>query len=90
MVDEATPLSYERYTGNWQGSSCGWLLTKQTMPMMIQGMKKTLPGLQQLLHGRAVGGAGRQRAGGGDVGTQRDPDDLPRRRQAVRGYDALT
>lgn len=44
-VDVATPLSYERYTGNWQGSSCGWLLTKQTMFMMIDGMSKTLPGL---------------------------------------------
>jgi phytoene dehydrogenase-like protein len=48
IVDEATPLSYERYTGNWQGSSCGWLLTKQTMPIMIQGMRKTLPGLRNL------------------------------------------
>lgn len=48
VVDEATPLSYERYTGNWQGSSCGWLLTKQTMPTMIQGMRKTLPGLRNL------------------------------------------
>jgi phytoene dehydrogenase-like protein len=46
VVDEATPLSYERYTGNWQGSSCGWLLTKQTMPMMIRGVRKTLPGLR--------------------------------------------
>ncbi len=27
VVDVATPLSYERYTGNWQGSRCGWLLT---------------------------------------------------------------
>jgi phytoene dehydrogenase-like protein len=44
-VDVATPLSYERYTGNWQGSSCGWLLTKQTMFMMIFGLPKTLPGL---------------------------------------------
>ncbi|MCL4860352.1 MAG: NAD(P)/FAD-dependent oxidoreductase [Caldilineaceae bacterium] len=46
VIDEATPLSYERYTGNWQGSSCGWLLTKQTMPMMVLGMAKTLPGLR--------------------------------------------
>jgi phytoene dehydrogenase-like protein len=46
VIDEATPLSYERYTGNWEGSSCGWLLTKQTMPMMIVGINKTLPGLQ--------------------------------------------
>jgi len=46
VIDEATPLSYERYTGNWEGSSCGWLLTKQTMPMMITGINKTLPGLR--------------------------------------------
>ena len=45
FVDVATPLSYERYTGNWQGSSCGWLLTKQTMPLMLSGLRKTLPGL---------------------------------------------
>ncbi len=43
VSDVATPLSYERYTGNWQGSSCGWLLTQKTMTMMIQGMPKTLP-----------------------------------------------
>jgi phytoene dehydrogenase-like protein len=46
VVDEATPLSYERYTGNWLGSSCGRLLTTRTMPMMIRGMSKTLRGLQ--------------------------------------------
>ncbi len=46
VVDEATPLSFERYTGNWQGSSTGWLLTKQTMMMMVLGMKKTIPGLK--------------------------------------------
>jgi phytoene dehydrogenase-like protein len=45
VVDEATPLSTERYTGNWQGSSTGWLLTTQTMTMNILGMRKTLPGL---------------------------------------------
>lgn len=45
VVDVATPLSYERYTGNWQGSSCGWLLTKSTMQQMLLGMRKTLPGL---------------------------------------------
>ncbi len=45
FADVATPLSYERYTGNWQGSSCGWLLTKQTMPLMLSGIRKTLPGL---------------------------------------------
>ena len=41
----ATPLSYERYTGNWLGSTCGWLLTDKTMMMMVKGMSKTLPDL---------------------------------------------
>jgi phytoene dehydrogenase-like protein len=45
LIDEATPLSHERCAGNWQGSSCGWLLTKNTMLLMIKGMEKTLPGL---------------------------------------------
>jgi phytoene dehydrogenase-like protein len=45
FVDEATPLSYERYTGNWMGATTGWLLTKETTPMMILGVPKTLPGL---------------------------------------------
>jgi len=44
-VDEATPVSYERYTGNWLGATSGWLLAKQTMPMMLLGVRKTLPGL---------------------------------------------
>jgi len=47
-VDEATPLSYERYTGNWMGSTCGWLMTTETMPMLIRGVPKTLPGLGNL------------------------------------------
>jgi phytoene dehydrogenase-like protein len=46
FIDEATPLSYERYTGNWMGATTGWLLTKSTTPMMILGVPKTLPGLE--------------------------------------------
>jgi phytoene dehydrogenase-like protein len=46
VKDVATPLSYERYTGNWLGSTCGWLLTDKTMMMMVRGMRKTLPGLK--------------------------------------------
>jgi len=42
-VDVATPITYERYTGNWQGSMEGWLITTKTMMMR---MNKTLPGLQ--------------------------------------------
>jgi phytoene dehydrogenase-like protein len=45
-VDEATPLSYERYTGNWMGSTTGWLLSRQSMPLMLAGVPKTLPGLR--------------------------------------------
>jgi phytoene dehydrogenase-like protein len=45
VIDEATPLSYERYTGNWQGSTCGFLLTTETMLMLINGVSKTLPRL---------------------------------------------
>ncbi len=46
VKDVATPLSYERYTGNWLGSTCGWLLTKETMPLLIKSVPKTLPGLE--------------------------------------------
>ncbi len=45
VVDVATPVSYERYTGNWQGATCGFLLTKETMRLMLLGIDKTLPGL---------------------------------------------
>lgn len=45
VKDVATPLSYERYTGNYLGATCGWLLTDKTMSLLIQGMDKTLPGL---------------------------------------------
>ncbi len=46
VVDVATPLSYERYTGNWLGSTCGWLPSKPTMHAMLLGMPKTLPKLR--------------------------------------------
>jgi phytoene dehydrogenase-like protein len=46
FADVATPLTYERYTGNWQGATCGWLLTKQTLSLSIKGVPKTLPKLQ--------------------------------------------
>ncbi|MHB1418384.1 MAG: phytoene desaturase family protein [Bacillota bacterium] len=42
VSDVATPLTYERYTGNWQGSMEGWLITVRTMRKRIP---KTLPGL---------------------------------------------
>ena len=46
VVDVATPLTTERYTGNWRGSMEGWLITTQNMGMAFGGgMSKTLPGL---------------------------------------------
>lgn len=45
VVDEATPLSYERYTSNWLGSTSGWLLSRETLPMLIMGVDHTLPRL---------------------------------------------
>ncbi|MFA6108322.1 MAG: NAD(P)/FAD-dependent oxidoreductase [Candidatus Latescibacterota bacterium] len=46
MVDVATPLTFERYTGNWQGSFEGWLLTPQNAHTVMKPMRQTLPGLQ--------------------------------------------
>jgi phytoene dehydrogenase-like protein len=42
MWDVATPLTFERYTGNWKGSAIGWDVTVDTFFMP---MSKTLPGL---------------------------------------------
>ncbi len=42
MTDVATPVTFERYTGNWQGCYEGFLTTPKTQMMR---MKKTLPGL---------------------------------------------
>jgi phytoene dehydrogenase-like protein len=47
VVDVATPLTYQRYTGNWQGSMEGWMINTETMGVtMGKGMRKTLPGLE--------------------------------------------
>jgi phytoene dehydrogenase-like protein len=42
MVDVATPVTFERYTGNWKGCYEGFLTTPKTQRMQ---MSKTLPGL---------------------------------------------
>lgn len=41
-TDVSTPATVIRYTNNWKGSYEGWLPTKHTG---MQGLKKTLPGL---------------------------------------------
>jgi phytoene dehydrogenase-like protein len=45
VVDVSTPITVERYTGNWKGSQEGWLITTDTIMLMGIGMEKTLPGL---------------------------------------------
>ena len=46
MVDVATPVTFEHYTGNWQGSFEGWLITPQNASTIMKPMSQTLPGLQ--------------------------------------------
>jgi phytoene dehydrogenase-like protein len=43
MVNVATPLTFERITGNWMGSITGWKLTPEQAMTTIP---RTLPGLQ--------------------------------------------
>ena len=47
MVDVATPVTFERYTGNWQGSSQGWVPTPEASNGTAWFSKKTLPGLER-------------------------------------------
>ncbi|MGO9411252.1 MAG: phytoene desaturase family protein [Spirochaetia bacterium] len=42
MTDVATPLTFERYTGNWKGSIEGWMATPRTG---MGQLRNTLPGL---------------------------------------------
>jgi phytoene dehydrogenase-like protein len=41
----ATPLTVERYTGNWQGFQA-WGVPGNPLGSMFRGLSKTLPGLQ--------------------------------------------
>jgi len=45
MVDVATPMTFERYTGNWKGSFEGWLITPENSNVLMKPMSQTLPGL---------------------------------------------
>jgi phytoene dehydrogenase-like protein len=46
VTDVATPLTFERYTGNWQGSFEGWLITPENAYTMTRPMEQTVPGLK--------------------------------------------
>jgi phytoene dehydrogenase-like protein len=45
MMNIATPTTFERYTGNWDGSFEGWLITPLNASVMMKPMLQTLPGL---------------------------------------------
>jgi phytoene dehydrogenase-like protein len=58
VVDVATPMTIERYTGNWQGSEA-WFPTRNVMGVMLRGLSKTLPGLENFyMVGQWAGAAG--------------------------------
>lgn len=44
MVDVATPITWERYTGNWRGAYEGWMMDADSF---TTSMKKSLPGLDR-------------------------------------------
>ncbi|MEI6796435.1 MAG: NAD(P)/FAD-dependent oxidoreductase [Methanomassiliicoccales archaeon] len=45
VVEVVTPLSFEKWTGNWKGSYQGWLWTKEASSTSLDN---TLPGLKNL------------------------------------------
>lgn len=46
MTDVATPMTFERYTGNWKGSFEGWLITPDNAYVLMKPMSQSLPGLK--------------------------------------------
>jgi phytoene dehydrogenase-like protein len=46
VVDVATPLTTERYTGNWRGSFEGWLITPDNSKVLFKPMSQTISGLK--------------------------------------------
>jgi phytoene dehydrogenase-like protein len=45
VTNVATPMTFERYTGNWKGSFEGWLITPENSYTMMKPMSLKLPGL---------------------------------------------
>lgn len=45
VVDVATPVTFERYTGNWKGAFEGWLITPENSGVIMKPMQQTIPGL---------------------------------------------
>ena len=45
VIDVATPLTFERYTGNWKGSFEGWLITPENSKVLMKPMSQLVSGL---------------------------------------------
>jgi len=46
VIDVATPLTFERYTGNWKGTFEGWLITPENAHVIMKPMSQSLPDLK--------------------------------------------
>lgn len=46
VTDVATPLTFERYTGNWKGSFEGWLITPENAKVLMRPMSQELSDLK--------------------------------------------
>lgn len=46
VIDVATPLTFEHYTGNWKGCFEGWLLTPENSKTLMKPMSQSIPGLK--------------------------------------------
>lgn len=46
VTDVATPLTFERYTGNWKGCFEGWLITPENSYTLMKPMSQSIPGLK--------------------------------------------
>jgi phytoene dehydrogenase-like protein len=55
MWDMATPLTFERYTGAWQGTFPGWRITTKTLRLRLG---KTVPRLRKFYIGGLSEGIG--------------------------------
>ena len=60
VVDVATPATVIRYTGNWQGSMEGWLMTPaiglRQLPMTLPGLRRFLMAGQWVMPGGGLPG----------------------------------
>ena len=59
-IDVATPMTWERITGNWRGAYEAWLPTRHNiMRACVSGTGRTLPGLERFfMTGQWVSGGG--------------------------------